>query len=268
VDRPVLPAVPRTLNPGVLVAELYGKHRGIPILVVGGGPSAPDELAAIGRERVKAMIVISANSHAWQLGLRPDYTFCKDHLHTETKQPMEVLVRAGGAPVVSMQYWADYRCARWPIQGNSGQHAIALAALMGGAPIVPIGIDCFQGETYFHTPNIPNVSLGRSSSYWKSRFTRLQGRLEGAAVRPVGGILGGAFPLYRPYEEFARVTIPSIFDSYVDCPTEYVRAVRRFVLPQDPRAEIPVGFVLPATPLEAALFIRQGVAVSVSGPTT
>jgi hypothetical protein len=237
VDRSVLPAVPRVLNPGVLVAELYGKHKGKPILVVGGGPSAPDEARALG-SRIDNMVVISANTHAWHLGLRPDYTFCKDHVHTELKTPMEVLVRAGNAPVVTGQYWGDYRCARWPIQGNSGQHAIALAALMGGAPIVPIGIDCFQG------------------------------RLEGAAVRPVGGILGGAFPLYRPYEEFARVTIPSIFDSYVDCPTEYVRAVRRFVLLQDPRAEIPVGFVLPATPLEAALFIRQGVAVSVSGPTT
>jgi hypothetical protein len=249
-----------------LVAELYGRHKGKPILVVGGGPSAPDEFRALG-SRAKEMIVISANSHAWTLGLRPDYTFCKDHIHTELKVPMEALVRRG-APVVTGQFWADYRCARWPIQGNSGQHAIALAALMGGAPIVPIGIDCFQGETYFHTPNTPNVSLGRSRDYWKSRFTRLHGRLDGAAVRPVGGLLGNVFPLYKPYEEFAHVKIPSIFDSYVDCPTVYIRAVRRFVQPQDPRAEIPVDFVLPVTPLEAALFIRQGVAVSVSGPTT
>jgi hypothetical protein len=262
VDRPVLPAVPRTLNPGVLVAELYGKHRGIPILVVGGGPSAPDELAAIGRERVKAMIVISANSHAWQLGLRPDYTFCKDHLHTETKQPMEVLVRAGGAPVVSMQYWADYRCARWPIQGNSGQHAIALAAMMGGAPIIPIGIDCFQGATYFHTPNVRNVSLGRPAGYWKSRMQRLEGRLIGAMIRPVSGPLGDVFPRYKPFED-VKASIPTIFDLYADCPTMYVKATRRFVLPQDPRAEIPPGFVMPVTPLEHALFTRQGVAVSV-----
>jgi hypothetical protein len=146
--------------------------------------------------------------------------------------------------------------------------AVGLAALMGGAPIIPIGIDCFQGGTYFHSAKCKNVSLGRSASYWKSRIQRLEGRLQGAVVRPVDGPMADVFPRYRPFEDLPRAVIPTIFDSYLDCPTLYVRAVHRFVQPQDPRAEIPVGWVLPVTSLEHALFTRQGVAVGVSGPIT
>lgn len=250
------------LNPGVLVSALYRKHFGKPILVIGGGPSAPEQLHRLG-SRVADMLVISANGHAWSLGLRPDYTFCKDHLHTETQQPMEVMLRAHDQPIVAWHYWADYRAAKWPIQGNSGMHAIALAALMGGSPIVPIGIDCFQGATYFHSPNVSNVSLGRPPGYWKSRMERLAGRLEGATIRPISGPLAAVFPKYHPHETLPDTRIPRIFDPYDGMATHYVRALKPFVLAQDPRAPVPVGRVFPVTGVEAALFTRQGVAVAV-----
>lgn len=249
------------MNPGVLVSELYAKHIGRPILVVGGGPSAPAQAEKIVK-RFSDMIVISANGHAWKLGLRPDYTFCKDHIHTELKVPMEGMLRGLDSPIVTMHYWADYRAAKWPIQGNSGQHAIALAALMGGKPIIPIGIDCFQGDTYFHTPKSSNISLGRPEGYWKSRMERLAGRLEGAVVRTVGPMLG-PFPRFRPDEELPRPKVPHVFAAYEDCPTHYIRAVHRFVMPQDPRSEVPVGRILPVTAGERDLFVRQGVAVGV-----
>lgn len=250
------------MNPGVLVSALYSKDFGLPILVVGGGPSAPEQLRKLG-SRVQDMVIISANAHAWGLGLAPDYTFCKDHLHTETKAPMEGMLRAYNRPIVTTHYWADYRAARWPIQGNSGMHAIGLAALMGGNPIVPIGIDCFQGATYFHSPTSRNVSLGRPPGYWKGRMDRLAGRLDGAVIRPISGPLTATFPKYHPHEELPPSKIPAVFGHYAACPTRYVRAIRSFVLPQDPRAEIPVGKVFPVTDAEQALFIRQGVAVAV-----
>lgn len=251
------------MRPGVLASELYNRHSGVPALVVGGGPSAPLHLEALGKKRLERMIVVSANGHAWALRLRPDYIFCKDHIHTELNQPMELLLRAGGVPIASSQYWADYRTAQWPIQGNSGMQAIAFAAMMGCAPIVPIGFDCFQGQTYFHGAQPRNVSLGRPPGYWKSRFDRLARKLDGAMVRPLEGPLAQSFPRFKPYED-AVWRIPDCLKHYADLKTRHVRAKKRFVLPHDPRAEIPVGHILPVTEGEAARFALNGVAEPVS----
>lgn len=210
------------------------------------------------------MTVISANAHAWKLGLRPDYVFCKDHVHTETGEMMEAVVRAGGVPVVTQHYWADYRAAAWPIQGNSGMMALALAALMGAAPIIPVGFDCFQGQTYFHAPNRRNVSLGRPPGHWKSRFERLAGRLDGAAIRPISGPLLGVFRRFHPDETIAPPEIPKALRVYEDMPTQYLRAKRRFVMQHDARVEVPIGCVFPASGKEVELYERGGVAERVS----
>lgn len=214
------------------------------------------------------MLVISANGHAWAAGIRPDYIFCKDHRHTETGELMELLVRFDGVPVVTQHHWADYRAAGWPVQGNSGMMALALAALMGCAPIIPVGFDCFLGPTYFHAPAQRNVSLGRPPGYWKSRIERLKGRLEGAAIRPISGPLLQAFKRYHPGETIAPPEAPRVFDPYRGVETTYVRAVKRFVMQHDARVEVPVGYVFPAMPKEAAAYVRGGVAVDVGRTPT
>lgn len=198
------------------VDSLYAKHLGRPVIVIGGGPSAPSQWAALPEYVREDAVLIFANAHGFKLGLKPDYIVCKDDVHTETKKPMEPQLRAyGDYPIVARHEWADIKLEKnWPIQGNSGQLAIGLAALVGGKPIIPIGIDCYQQGTYFHSPNEKNVSGGRRESLWRSSMTRLMLRLEGAAIRAPSGILALMFPRYDPTERFPAPVVPKIFDRY------------------------------------------------------
>lgn len=195
-----------------LAATLYGKYLGRPIVVVGGGPSVPSQWAALPDFVKVDAVLIFANAHGFHLGLKPDYIVCKDETHTETKQPMEPQLRAhGDYPIVARYAWADYRLDRWLVQGNSGQMAIALAAMMGGKPIIPIGIDCFQKGVYFHAPEGKNVSQGRHDGVWRSSMTRLMRRLEGAVIRAPGPPLSLTFRRYDPNEVLPEPAIPTVF---------------------------------------------------------
>lgn len=197
------------------VESLYAKYTDRPIVVVGGGPSAPGQWAKL-PDYVKAdCVLIFANGHGFKLGLKPDYIVCKDDIHTETKQPMEPQLRAHGAyPILARFPWADIVLRDFPAQGNSGQLAIAVAALMGGKPIIPIGIDCYQAGTYFHALQAPNVSGGRRESLWRSTMTRMMLRLEGALIRPPSGIMALMFRKYDPSEVLPEPVIPKTFDRY------------------------------------------------------
>ncbi len=249
----------RPLNPGVLVSELYERHAGSLIIVVGGGPSAPQQLELL-RGHLEDAIIVSANYHAWGLGLTPHYTFCKDHEHTEMKVPMEGIVRRNGVPVVTRHYWGDYRAAHWPVAGNSGMMAIALAVMMGGTPVVPIGIDCFQDSTYYHSPRAKNVSLGRGLAYWHVRLNRLRVRLDGGLIRVLGGPMGTVFPPFRPHLMLPPRSMPPQLRAYADMPTYHVRTLRAFQTPFDARVEIPAGIVLPVDLSEYRRFTRLGLA--------
>jgi hypothetical protein len=241
-----------------LVADLYEKHAGVPALIVGGGPSAPAQLAMV-HGKLGDPIVISANGHAFKLGLEPDYVFCKDHIHTETKERMEWLLRPHGVPIVTRNYWGDYRCAGWTYTGNSGSQALALAALMGCAPIVPIGFDGYQNGTYFHDLKAKNVSQGFTEGHWRMRYSRLRQRLEGAEIRVLpGSMLAQTFPLITsgPY----KPVVPVNLRHYEGLQTRYVRALSTFQMPFDGRVAVPAGVVFPVSDGERAHYLRLGVA--------
>lgn len=243
-----------------LVSALYGAHKHRQVLVVGGGPSAPAQLAQLSLDNP---IVISANAHAFKLGLRADYIMCKDHQHTETKQRMEPVLRGYGVPIVTRNHWGDYRTPHWPAQGNSGAMAIGLAALFGASLIVPIGMDGYQDGTYFHDLTATNVSAGKPSGHWKSRFDRLRTRLDGAVIRPVDGLMTQVF---RPYSRYAAIPsprIPAAFDIYRDMKTYRVQALPNCREMFDPRVEIPEGFTFPVSAEEARRFVNARRAVPV-----
>jgi hypothetical protein len=251
----------RIIPRGRLVADLYGLHRGRPVVVVGGGPSAPEQLTKL---RLKDPVWVFANDHGFKLGLRPHYIFAKDHRHLETKEFMEDRLRAHGRHlIVTQHYWGDYRAGNWPSQGNSGQLAIAFAALLGGSPIVPIGIDCYQSGTYFHDALAPNVSLGRMEATWKSSMTRMKLRLEGAVIRPAGGLMTSTFQRYTPDEVLPAARVPDIFAAYKTTPTYYLRAVKTFQVPNTGKCDVPPGWMMPVTAKEYELFARNGWAVPV-----
>ena len=215
MDSGTLP-IARIHVPARLVSDLLWAHPGRPCIIVGGGPSTPDQLAQIKGD--KPWMFIAANGHAFRLNLRPDYVFCKDDISTETKRPMEPTVRRPGIPVIGRHFWTDYRVAEWPITGNSGQHAIAIAALMGCAPIVPIGFDGYQNGTYWYDRTTTNVSLGRHVGHWESRFKTLAAKLKGAVVRTVGGPATKAWARYSPTEIVPIPTLPVLLEKYQSMP--------------------------------------------------
>lgn len=230
-----------------LVNDLYDAFHGRPCIVVGGGPSAPADY-----EKARVLenpVVISANGHALNLGLVPDFIWCKDHLHTELKVPMRDLLHGLGAPIVSRQHWADFRAPLWPVSGNSGQMALGLGVFLGCAPVVPLGFDAFQAGTYFHAPNRPNVSLGRPLGYWQARYKRMASIIGTQAVRPVSGPLRMAFPTFgQPAEPY----IPPTFAALRPGETVLVRTVTEATDPYDRRANVPAGTVLALHPNEVA----------------
>lgn len=242
-----------------LIADLYACCRGFPVLVVGGGPSAPSDLEVV-RALLPTAGIVSANGHATKLGLTPDWIFCKDDTHSETGERMEDLLRPIGVPIVGRHWWCDYRAPRWGVQGNSGAMAIALAALMGGQPIIPIGFDSYQGATYFHDPTSSNVSLGKFEGHWHARYQRLAARLTGAFIRPVSGLLTQSFPTFDPAESAPPFHIPTCFDMYRGMRTEVLRTTQAFAPTYDRRVTVPAGVQVATDPEEAALYRRLGYA--------
>lgn len=202
-------------------------------------------------------VIISANGHAPKLGLQPDYVFCKDHAHTETRESMQALLRPLGVPIVSRQYWADYRAPMWPIQGNSGQMALGLGVLLGCAPVIVIGFDCYQNGTYFHDPDAKNVSHGRLASHWQLRYNRLADKLAASSIRFVDRAFIRAFPSYDPAETFGPPHIPPALQQYRDLKVYTARALRDFGLRFDPRATVPAGTVFAISAFEAGHHLRE-----------
>lgn len=244
--------------PPLLVSELPPEYHGRKTLILGGGPSAP---AQVGKIRLTDdWLVISANAHGFKLlGDRVDLVWCKDNVHTETKHPMEPVVRAGGKPVMGLQYWADYRAPEWPIRGNSGQMAIGVPAMLKAPVIVLAGFDCYQGGTYFHSPKAANVSNGRSGAHWAGRFRNLSVTLQGANIRAFDPIPLRFFPKYNPRERFPDPRVPVSLQHYASYATFTVQVLRPFRSMHTTRTEVPAGTLLACHEAEAAMYIRLGV---------
>lgn len=252
------------------VSALYNAHAGRPILVIGGGPSVPTDLAQI--PGWQDMLQISANGHGFKVpGARPSFIFTKDNAECppRPRNPragpfplMEPQMRVHGVPIISIQYWADYRCAHWPFQGNSGQHALAVGILMGGAPVIGVGFDCFQGPTYFHSDGA-NVSGGKKPGYWQFRYRRYADRFRGPVrIRGVSGQLVETFGRYDPMETFVGESMPEVLKVYADMPTLRVRTTQAF---RDPgkATEIPAGYTVASTKAEAATWQKMGLAIEI-----
>lgn len=238
---------------GRLVSALYRAHEGRPAIVVGGGPSAPAQLEQL---RHLDAVIVSANAHAWKLGLGAHFIACKDHRHTESKLEMEGLLRPYGVPIVSRHHWADFRLTQWPIQGNSGQIALGLAVLMGCRPVIPIGFDCYQSGTYFHDADAKNVSNGLRPTMWTMRYRRMAGKLEMSPIRVFPGPLRDAFlPLDAP---LGPVHMPVSLQRYETMRTYFVRALQPFSSKHDGNVTVPEGYTFPVDEAECRYYREAG----------
>lgn len=188
-----------------LVTALIDRHRNRPAVIIGGAPSAPDDFRKV---TAIAPVVISANDHAFRLlgAGAAQYVVAKDHRHTQTKELMEDRLRPYGTPIIGPNWWADYRWPTgWIQDANSGMHAIAVAALMGCHPIIPIGFECYQGGTHFGDVDAENCSKGRALEADLKRLRTIKHDwLPDVAVRPVSGPLTNIWPAYDRGELFLQ----------------------------------------------------------------
>lgn len=253
-----------------LISRLLGAGRGRMAIIAGGGPSAPADLKRI-PEAGRALI-ISANHHAFKLKLKPEYIWCKDHvrifpgymLRGQKREYMEPELRRYGVPIVGPNFWCDYRAIDWALtQFNSGQQALAFATLLGCSPIIPVGMDCFIGDTYFHDKDAANISRGRPPGYWKSRIRKLREALPGAPIRGVSGLVAEIFGQYKPNQAFplsASAAVAPLLQRYVDMPTVWIKTKREFQDSREKFAVIPKGYIMASRKSEADRLIKIGAA--------
>jgi hypothetical protein len=218
------------------VGQLAGLFPGN-TLVVGGGIHALDDLKAL--EDLHFTCVLSANGHAFKIpGLQPNFIVCKDHKHTETKEPMHRLLAPHGVPIITRNWWGDFRLTEWDLMGNSGLMSIAVAAILGAHDIYPIGFDNFREGTYFHNPGAPNLSRRCSGKDFVIKAAKIGARIEGARVWPTSGPLQQVFrQVLQPAEYFEC----ELLRKYQNRLGYQVRAINEFQLPFEKRASIAVG---------------------------
>lgn len=232
-----------------LIADLLGKYPG-PILVIGGGPSVPDDFARL-PNRFKPACVLSANAHGFmQDRFKVDYIVACDNKHSETREPMKSILAPHGVPVITRHWWGDFRLPRWPLHLNSGQTAIAVGVLLGGRPVVAAGMDCWQGKTYWHNPDIKVACTGRSLGYVAKQLTQLKDWIGAESpVRVLSGPMIPMFPRWQEDEEFPETLknrkCVAAFQGLGSWVARAEKAVSWNL------AEIPAGAEFPVSKLEA-----------------
>jgi hypothetical protein len=250
-----------------LISKLVNSGAGRMGIVICGGPSAPSDLKKI--PNAEKALMVSANGHAFKLKLKPDYIWCKDHIRVypgymdrgRHREYMERELRPFGVPIATPNFWGDFRAADWALtQFNSGQQALAFLTLLGCAPIIPVGMDCFAGDLYFHCKDAPNISRGRKPGYWNSRIQKLKAALPGAPIRGVSGLVRDIFGPYQPDKPPAPGPIPPLLQRYVDMPTVWIKTRREVQDQREKFAMIPRGYIMASNKAEADRLCKLQVA--------
>lgn len=253
-----------------LVGELVGTRTG-PVLVVGGAPSVPAELATLrkGGFRFEDCLIVSANEHAIRAGLKPDYAVVNDNIHSTLKVHQEPRMRKlmPDTKLLSRHWWADYRSPNL-LPCNSGLKAILYAAILGANPVVVIGIQHYRTGLYFHEAEGhdargKNPNLAREMGHFTKQTTDMRKLLGGVPIRAVSGPLAQVWAPWDPEESFAPRPLSELERNAVDAlPARYLRV-------EEPGfgfegATIPEGMVFAATPREAEQLKFNEAVVDVS----
>lgn len=174
------------------MSDLIHKHKYHPAIVIGGAPSWPVEHQRVQQSlRFEQLpIVLSANDHGAKK-VPCNYIVCCDEL--------EARLRPFGLPIISKFTWADYRIFDLPLP-NSALMASWAAWIMGCAPIVIVGVECFQGKTYLDDPDLKTSGHTLPLKEHLKRWERLKQYAPQGQFRPVSGPLLQVFPAYNPYE--------------------------------------------------------------------
>lgn len=247
-----------------LIGELVGTLSG-PIIVIGGGPSAPLALEALrDTYKIAPAAVISANEHGFKQSIyEVTHSLCCDPYHGETKRSMELVLRAYGKPIIAPHHFADIRMPDWKLVANSGLTALAIGIMLGGAPVLAVGIDCYRAEdplagTYFHDHKAKSNSTTKHRSNFARQFQSLEQYVGiNAPIRFVGGSSLGVYPPFDPNDGTATTPV-------VPPKAKYYRAMPKIILQTRPHGRVSFvlamlepGRLFPASPLEARALVNS-----------
>lgn len=149
------------------VSSLSDIHKGRPAVVMGGAPSLPEAL----RRCPDNAVYISANQHGAMLR-KVDYIFYTDRVHQSTNAPMRLMLKRYGVPLVGPQPDADY-VMETTIEANSGIRAILFAEILGCDPVIVVGIEMYQGKTYWHDHHAKSTGFDKDPAKVKSAIDQL-----------------------------------------------------------------------------------------------
>lgn len=247
-----------------VISELFDRYRDQPILVIGGGPSVTRDLASLPAD-FRPALVLSANEHGCkQDRFAVDYIVNCDKIHCMRHVPMEGYLRQFRVPIINRWSWADVRLEDWTFFGNSGLTSVAVAAALGGSPIVVLGIDFWAtGRHYFwdQSTTAPKQKLyawqrtrPAAASQPDRRLAALAQLVGDAHIRALSGPLLSRWPKYHPGEQFAPApVIPYCTRQFG---TETFKAAKSFHFGNND--VVPAGTVIKLTKREQATLAREG----------
>jgi hypothetical protein len=163
-----------------LLNELAGHHRGRIAVVIGGAPSRLTEIAQCPEDAV----FLSANDHGCKQR-RCDYIASLENF--------EALFRPYGVPIISRRPWADFVVQEKRLPNSAALGAWA-AWVMGCAPIIIIGVECYQGGTYADDSTAKSAGRDRPLAWHLEIWSRLKTVAPGGDFCTVGGPLLTIFP--------------------------------------------------------------------------
>lgn len=180
------------------ISELIHAHVGRPALVMGGGLSLPEQVS----RAPEGCIKISANQHGALL-MPCDYVVsCDDLSHKELKRPdgSKFRIRDLGIPILSSRRSiADFVIMKHPVT-STGPTAAWCAWVLGCAPILATGMDCYVGGTYYHDHKAQSSGTHVKLADHLKKWEALRAKIPGAMIRSMGGPLAAIFPAYDPEE--------------------------------------------------------------------
>jgi hypothetical protein len=119
-----------------------------------------------------------------------------------TGEFMEEILRPYEVSIITRHWWGDYRIPNAYLRLNSGMAAVVVAVMLGGNPVVVVGLDCYTGPTYFHDPDVQTAQSKAPWPKFERQILRVQRQTAGANIRAMSGPMMRAFKPYYSNELF------------------------------------------------------------------